>query len=109
MGDQVEELESTARDEADAPYGIDLGLVVDVGAWRQREGVGHAAQGGEGGCDLGEAGADVGAGRGHGACTSGGVLVTCVGLRGGEAEAAFDPGQDRVPYPVRADLLGLDP
>jgi hypothetical protein len=28
-----------------------------------------------------------------------------VGLCDGEAEVALDPGQDRVPYPVRADLL----
>ena len=35
--------------------------------------------------------------------------MASVRLRGGEAEAAFDPGQDRVSYPVGADLLGLDP
>ena len=74
----------------------------------QRKGMRLLGQDGEGGCDLGEAGADVGPCRGHGACASTGVLVAGVGLRGGEAEAAFDPGQDRVPYPVRADLLCLD-
>jgi hypothetical protein len=69
--------------------------------------VGLAGRGGEGGCYLGEADADVGPRRGHGACASGGVLVAGVGVRGSEAEAAFDPGQDRVPYPVRADLCVL--
>ena len=37
------------------------------------------------------------------------VLVPGVGLGDGEAEVALDPGQDRVPYPVHADLLGRDP
>ena len=84
--------------------------MVDVGTWSFRcEGVGLAGQDGKRGCDLGEAGADVGAGRADGAGALAGVLVAGVRLRDGEAEAALDPGQDRVPYPVRADLLGLDP
>lgn len=50
--------------------------MVDVGTWSFRgEGVGLASQDGERGCDLGESGADVGAGRAHGAGALAGVLV----------------------------------
>ena len=73
------------------------------------EGVGFAGQGGKCGCDLGEASADVGAGRAHGACALAGVLMARVRLRDGETEAALDPRQDGVADPVRADLLGLHP
>jgi hypothetical protein len=78
-----------------------------VASWRQ--GMGFAGQDGEGGCHLGQSGADVGAGRGHGAGASAGVVMACVRLRDGEAEAALDPRQDRVPYPVHGDLLGFHP
>src|SRR3984957_5485896 len=96
---------SEAQRQADHP---DLAEGIAARA-AQREGVGLTGQDGEGGCYLGKASADVGPRRGHGACASASVLVAGVGLRDGEAEAAFNPGQDRVPYPVRADLLGLDP
>jgi hypothetical protein len=35
--------------------------------------------------------------------------MACVRLCDGEAEPALDPGQDGVPYPVGADLLGFHP
>src|SRR6185437_11909512 len=78
--------------------------VVDVGTRSFRcKGVLLAGQDGERGCDLGQPGADVGAGRAHGACALAGVLVAGVRLRDGETEAALDPRQDGVAYPVRRD------
>jgi len=51
-----------------------------VGAWPfRREGVGFAGQDGERGGDLGQPGADVGAGRGHGACAPARSLLLTVG------------------------------
>ena len=37
------------------------------------------------------------------------IFMACVGLGDREAELAFNPRQDNVPYPVHADLLGADP
>src|ERR1035437_5300671 len=71
-----------------------------------RQRVIFAGQGGQCGCYLGEAGADVG---GHGSSSAAMVFVPGVGLGGGEPEVALDPGQGRVADPVRADLLGCDP
>ena len=56
----------------------------------RREGVGLARQDSERGCDLGQPGADVGAGGGHGACAPGGLLVSGVRLRYGETEAVVN-------------------
>jgi hypothetical protein len=62
------------------------------------EGVRFAGQDGEGGCDLGQPGADVGARRGEGACSSTGFLVSGVRLRDGETEAALT-GRERITEP----------
>lgn len=64
--------------------------------------MGFACEGGERRCYLGETGTNVG---GHGPSSAAVVFVTCVGLRHGETEVALDPGQGRVAYPVRGDLL----
>ena len=82
--------------------------MLTAGAFR-REGVGFAGQDGERGCHLGQPGADVGAGCAHGAGAPVAFVMACVRLCDGETEPALDPGQDGVPYPVRADLLGFHP
>ena len=68
--------------------------------------MGLAGQGGEGGCYLWYACADVG---GHGPASPAVVFVPGIGLGHGETEVALDPGQDRVSYPMHADLLGRHP
>src|ERR1017187_763770 len=84
--------------------------MVDIGARSfRREGVKFAGQGRERGCNLGQPGADVGAGCAHGAGSPVAVVVACVRLCDREAEPALDPAQDCVPYPVGADLLGFHP
>src|SRR6266567_3092493 len=65
-----------------------------------------AGQGGQRGCYLGKARADVGC---HGLSSPAVLLVPGVGLSDREAEMALDPGQGRVADPVGADLLGRDP
>src|ERR1035438_1997284 len=68
--------------------------------------MGLAGQGGERRRHFREACADVCC---HGSSTPAVVFVAGVGLGDGEAEVPLDPGQDCVPYPVRADLLGCHP
>ena len=68
--------------------------------------MGLARQGGESSCYLGETRADI---SGHGPPPTAMVLMSRISLRDGKTEVALNPSQDRVPYPVHADLLGRHP
>ena len=81
-----------------------VGRSVAPGLWRAQ--LRLACHGGQRRCYFWETGTDIG---GHGASSAAVVLMAGVGLCDGETEVALDPGQDCVPYPVRADLLGCYP